>query len=158
MKGSERVVEALNELLTLELTVINQYFLHSKMCQSWGYPRLAARLRAVSREEMDDAEEIIDRILFLEGVPNMQRIGPVVIGETVPEQLRLQADAERQALTLLQRGIDASMEAGDTASREFFAGRLQEEEQHLDWLETQLELLDKVGEANYLAQQIAGGE
>ncbi len=154
MKGSEKVLEALNELLTLELTVINQYFLHSKMCKDWGYERLAARLRAVSREEMDDAEEIIDRILFLEGVPNMQRLGPVVIGQSVPEQLRLQMDAEQRALSLLRQGVEAADTAGDTASREFFAARLQEEEGHLSWLETQLNLLEQVGEANYLAQQI----
>jgi bacterioferritin len=156
MKGNDRVVEALNELLTLELTVINQYFLHSKMCEDWGYARLAARFRAVSREEMDDAEELIERILFLEGIPNMQRLGPVTIGETVPEQLRIHLDAENRALALLAQGISAADEAGDKASREFFAGRLQEEERHLNWLETQLSLLEQVGETNYLAQQIAG--
>jgi bacterioferritin len=156
MKGNEKVIEALNELLTLELTVINEYFLHSKMCEDWGYPRLAARFRAVSREEMDDAEEIIDRILFLEGVPNMQRLGPVTIGQRVPEQLQIQLEAERQALELLAKGIAVSEEAGDKASREFFAARLQEEENHVNWLETQLSLLEQVGEANYLAQQIAG--
>jgi bacterioferritin len=156
MKGNDRVVEALNELLTLELTVINQYFLHSKMCEDWGYARLAARFRAVSREEMDDAEELIERILFLEGIPNMQRLGPVTIGETVPEQLRIQLEAEKRALELLAQGISAADEAADKASREFFAGRLQEEEGHLNWLETQLSLLEQVGETNYLAQQIAG--
>lgn len=155
MKGDDRVIEALNELLTLELTVINQYFLHSKMCEDWGYGRLAARLRAVSREEMDDAEEIIERILFLEGIPNMQRLAPITIGETVSEQLRIQLEAERRALELLARGIAVAEEAGDEASREFFAGRLEEEEEHLNWLETQLGLLERVGEANYLAQQIA---
>jgi bacterioferritin len=156
MKGNEKVIGALNELLTLELTVINQYFLHSKMCEDWGYARLAARLRAVSREEMDDAEEIIDRILLLEGIPNMQRLGAVTIGESVPEQLRLQLEAERRALELLGKGITVSDEAGDPASREFFAARLQEEENHVNWLETQLNLLERVGEANYLAQHIAG--
>jgi bacterioferritin len=156
MKGNEKVIEALNELLTLELTVINQYFLHSKMCQDWGYTRLAERFRAVSREEMDDAEQIIDRILFLQGVPNMQRLGPVTIGERVPEQLQINLDAERRALELLGKGISVSDEADDTASREFFAARLQEEESHINWLETQLSLIDQVGEPNYLAQQIAG--
>jgi bacterioferritin len=157
MKGNESVIEALNELLTLELTVINQYFLHSKMCEDWGYARLAARFRAVSREEMDDAEQIIERILFLEGVPNLQRLGAVTIGQSVPEQLRLQLEAERRALDLLARGVAVSDEAGDASSREFFAGRLQEEEGHVSWLETQLNLLEQVGEPNYLAQQIPGG-
>jgi bacterioferritin len=154
MKGNDRVIDALNELLTLELTAINQYFLHSKMCEDWGYARLAARFREVSREEMDDAEEIIARILLLEGVPNMQRLGPVTIGETVPEQLRLQLDTEKRALELLAAGIATSDEGGDQASREFFATRLQEEEEHASWLEAQLFLLEKVGEENYLAQQI----
>jgi bacterioferritin len=154
MKGDDRVIEALNELLTLELTVINQYFLHSKMCESWGYRRLAGRLREVALEEMKDAERIIDRVLFLEGVPNMQRMGAVTIGESVPEQLRIQLEGERQALRILGEGIKVSIEAGDDASREFFAGSLLEEEEHADWLETELELIGSVGEANYLAQQI----
>jgi|SRR5688572_9508757 bacterioferritin len=154
MKGNDRVIEVLNELLTFELTAINQYFLHSRMCDNWGYDRLAARLREISREEMDDAEEIIDRILFLEGVPNMQRLEPVRIGETVSEQLHLQAESEQRALSILGQGVAAADDAGDRASREFFAARLQEEEGHLDWLETQLGLIDQIGEANYLTQQI----
>jgi bacterioferritin len=154
MRGNDRVIEALNELLTLELTAINQYFLHSKMCEDWGYARLAERFREVSREEMDDAEEIIARILLLEGVPNMQRLGPVTIGETAPEQLHLQLESEKRALELLAAGIATSDEAGDLASREFFAARLHEEEEHANWLEAQLFLLEKVGEQNYLAQQI----
>lgn len=154
MKGNDRVIEVLNELLTFELTAINQYFLHSRMSDNWGYDRLAARLREISREEMDDAEEIIDRILFLEGVPNMQRLEPVRIGETVSEQLHLQAESEQRALSILGQGVAAADDAGDRASREFFAARLQEEEGHLDWLETQLGLIDQIGEANYLTQQI----
>jgi bacterioferritin len=154
MQGNGRVIEALNDLLTLELTVINQYFLHSRVCENWGYRRLAKRLRDVAFEEMKDAERIIDRILFLEGVPNMQRLGAVTIGESVPEIFRTQLDGERQALRLLGDGIKASVETGDDASREFFASSLLEEEEHADWLETELSLIDRVGEANYLAQQI----
>lgn len=154
MKGSERVIEQLNELLTLELTVINQYFTHAKMCENWGYARLAKRLRDVAVEEMKDAEEIIERILFLEGVPNMQRLGPVTLGERVPEQLRIQLEGERQALTILAKGVTTSLEVGDQASREFFASRLPEEEGHVDWLETQLSIIEQVGEELYLAQQI----
>jgi bacterioferritin len=154
MKGNDRVTDALNELLTLELTVVNQYFLHSRMCENWGYRRLAKRFREVAFEEMKDAERIIDRILFLEGVPNMQRLSTVTIGESVPEQLRIQLEAERQALGILADGIKVSVEAGDDASREFFAGSLLEEESHADWLETELSLIGQVGEANYLAQQI----
>jgi bacterioferritin len=154
MKGSGRVTDTLNELLTLELTVINQYFLHSRMCENWGYRRLAKRLRDVAFEEMKDAERIIDRVLFLEGLPNMQRLGAVTIGETVPEQLRIQVEGERQALRILAEGIKVAVEEDDEASREFFAGSLLEEEEHVDWLETELSLIDRVGEANYLAQQI----
>jgi bacterioferritin len=154
MKGSGRVTDTLNELLTLELTVINQYFLHSRMCENWGYRRLAKRLRDVAFEEMKDAESIIDRVLFLEGVPNMQRLGAVTIGETVPEQLRIQVEGERQALKILVEGIKVAVEEGDEASREFFAGSLLEEEAHVDWLETELSLIDRVGEVNYLARQI----
>jgi bacterioferritin len=154
MQGNARVTDALNDLLTLELTVINQYFLHSKMCENWGYERLAKRLREVSLDEMKDAERIVDRILLLDGIPNMQRLGAVTIGETVPEQLRIQLEGELQALKILAQGITVSLEVGDEASREFFAGSLLEEEQHADWLETELSLIEQVGEANYLAQQI----
>ena len=154
MKGNGRVIEKLNDLLTLELTVINQYFLHAKMCENWGYRRLAKRFRDVAFEEMKDAESIIDRILLLEGVPNMQRLGAVTIGESVPEQLQIQLEGERQALKVLADGIKVSLEEGDDASREFFAGSLLGEEEHADWLETELSLIGQVGEANYLAQQI----
>jgi bacterioferritin len=154
MKGRGRVTDALNDLLTLQMTVIKQYFLHSRMCENWGYRRLARRLREVGLEEMKDAEAIIDRILFLEGVPNMQRLGAVTIGESVPEQLGIQLEGERQALKILADGIKVSLEEGDEASREFFASSLLEEEEHVDWLETELSLIGQVGEANYLAQQI----
>ena len=156
MKGNDRVIAALNELLTLELTVINQYFVHSKMNENWGYDRLAKKNRDIAYEEMRDAEGLIDRILFLEGLPNMQRINPVRVGETVTEQFEIALDCEKRALEILGRGIKASLEAGDDASREFFAGSLLEEEEHLDYAETQLELLRSLGEANYLAQQLHG--
>ena len=156
MQGSPRVIEALNELLTLELTVVNQYFVHSKMCQNWGYERLAGKQRAIAMDEMRDSEEIIDRILFLEGVPNMQRLGSVTVGETVSEQLQIALEGEHKALELLAAGIAVALEANDEASREFFAGRLFEEEGHVDFAETQLALIEQLGEANYLAQQLTG--
>lgn len=154
MQGSKRVIEALNDLLTIELTAINQYFVHSRMCESWGYERLAHRFRETALEEMRDAEAIIDRILFLEGVPNMQRLGPITVGETVAEQLRLHLETEQRAIKQLSDGVAVSLDEGDTASREFFAASLPGEEQHVDWLETQLTLIRQVGEANYLAQQL----
>lgn len=158
MRGSPKVIEALNELLTLELTVVNQYFVHSRMCESWGYARVAGKQRAIAMDEMRDAEAIIDRILFLDGVPNMQRMEPVLVGETVTEQFRIALDAEIRAIEILGRGIAASKQAGDDASREFFAGRLLEEEAHVDYAETQLRLIEQLGETNYLAQQLGEGD
>jgi bacterioferritin len=154
MQGDPRVIEALNELLTLELTVVNQYFVHSKMCQNWGYERLAGKHREIAMDEMRDSEEIIDRILFLDGVPNMQRLGSVTVGETVAEQFQIALEGEHKALALLRSGIGIALETGDDASREFFAGRLLEEEGHVDFAETQLALIEQLGEANYLAQQL----
>ncbi len=153
MKGSERVVQALNQLLALELAAVNQYFAHAKMCENWGFKRLARHLRDTSLEEMKDVEEIIHRILFLEGIPRMEQLA-VTIGGGVQEQLRADLDNEKRAITLLHEGIAASLDDGDQASREFFASRLPEEEEHADWLETQLSLIGDIGEANYLAQQI----
>jgi bacterioferritin len=154
MRGDQRVIDALNELLTLELTVVNQYFVHSRMCANWGYARLEAKFRAAAMSEMKDAEEIIDRILFFDGVPNVQRLGTVALGETVPEQLRLTLDAERAAVGLIANCLKVSDEVGDEATREFLAPHLPEEEAHIDWVEAQLTLIEQVGEANYLAQQI----
>jgi bacterioferritin len=154
MKGDKRVIDVLNELLTLELTVVNQYFVHSRMCENWGYKRLADRFRKDSLDEMKDVEEIIDRILYYEGVPNVQRYGTVALGETVPEQLRLALEAERNALELLRRALSVADEAGDEGTREFLAPKITDEEAHAEWIETQLALIDSVGEQNYLAAQI----
>ena len=155
MKGTERVLEALNELLALELAAVNQYFAHAKMCEHSGYDRLAHHLRKTSLKEMKDAEEIIHRILYLEGTPKMAQ-SAITTAASVPEQLRAGLDTERQAIKLLHQGIAASLEDGDQASREFFASMLPSEEGHADWLETQLSLIAQIGEANYLAQQIRG--
>lgn len=154
MQGDQRVIDALNDLLTLELTVVNQYFVHSKMCENWGFKRLADRFRKDAMDEMKDAEEIIERVLYFEGVPNVQRLDTVALGETVGEQLRLALDAERNAVGLITSAIKAADAAGDEPTREFLAPHLLEEEAHIDWLETQLSLLEQVGEQNYLAQQI----
>ncbi len=154
MQGNSRIVELLNEMLTLELTAINQYFLHAKMCENWGYARLAAKLREVSFSEMKDAEEISERILFLEGVPNLQRLGGIIVGESVPEQLQLALDTERNALKLLRDVIVACGEEGDDGTRVFLEPGISDEEEHVDWLETQIELIRQVGEQNYLAHQI----
>ena len=154
MEGDPRVVELLNQHLTLELTAINQYFLNARMCQNWGYERLAKRHREISLEEMTDSEELIDRILYLEGLPNLQRLGTVRVGETPVEQIRLAAELERGALRDLNRYIATCVEVGDHGTREFLAGMISEEERHLDYWETQLTSIEQLGEAHYLAQQL----
>ena len=154
MQASPVVLELLNEVLTAELTAVNQYFLHSKMCDNWGYERLAHHAREESIGEMKDADQLIERILYLEGVPNLQRLGTVSVGETVPEQHRLDLDLERAAIERLNRGIATCVAEGDNGSRDLLEDILEGEEEHADWLETQLELLRQMGEAHYLAQQM----
>jgi bacterioferritin len=159
MKGAEAVVELLNEVLTAELTAINQYFVDAKMCENWGYAALAARIRADSIDEMGDAEKLIERILYLEGMPNLQRLGSVKVGETVPEKLSLALALETDAIRRLNQGIAVCTEVGDNGSRELLVTILEGEEEHADWLEAQLLLIEQLGEALYLAQQVghAGG-
>ncbi|MGH9151546.1 MAG: bacterioferritin [Acidimicrobiales bacterium] len=156
MRGDERVLEILNDVLTAELTAVNQYFVDAKMCDNWGYDRLAAKFREDSIDEMKDADSLIERILYLEGVPNMQRLGTVRVGESVPEKLKLALDVESEAIIRLNAGIAACVEAGDNGSRELLEGILTGEEEHADRLESQLELIRQVGEAHYLSQQIRG--
>ncbi len=154
MKGDEKVLGLLNDLLTNELTAINQYFVHAKMCENWGYERLAAKIREESIDEMRHADEVISRILFLEGVPNLQRYHKLRVGETVKEQLECDLQLEYAAITFLNQGIAAARNAGDNATEDLMTKILVGEEQHTDWLETQLELIRQVGEQNYLSQQI----
>ena len=154
MKGNEEVLNLLNQLLTNELTAINQYFVHAKMCQNWGYERLAAKIREESIDEMKHADEIIGRILFLEGVPNLQRYHKLHAGETVREQLESDLQLEYSAIAFLNQGVDAARRAGDNATEDLMKRILVSEEVHTDWIETQLELIRQVGEQNYLAQQL----
>jgi bacterioferritin len=154
MQGNARVIELLNDVLTSELTAINQYFIHAKMMDNWGYERLAEHTRSESIDEMKHADELIERILFLEGVPNMQRLFPVKVGETVPEQFRLDLQVEYDSVKRLNDGIALCVEVGDNASRAMLEGILVSEEEHADWLETQLEAMRQLGEQNYLAQQL----
>ena len=154
MKGNEEVLNLLNQLLTNELTAINQYFIHAKMCQNWGYEYLAEKLRAESIDEMRHADMVISRILFLEGVPNLQRYHKLHVGETVREQLESDLQLEYAAIAFLNQGIDASRKASDNASEDLMTKILVAEEEHTDWIETQLELVRQVGEQNYLAQQM----
>ncbi len=154
MHGNPAVIEMLNEVLTAELTAINQYFIHAKMCDNWGFDRLAEKIREESIDEMKDAEALIERILYLDGVPNLQRLGPVMVGETVPEQFSLDLAVEVAAVERYNRGIALAVEHGDNGTRELFEQRLIGEESHADWLESQIELIRQVGVENYLATQI----
>lgn len=148
------VVEVLNDVLTAELTAINQYFIHAELCQHWGYARLYKLIRKQSIDEMKHAEAVLERILYLDGVPNMQRLGKVNVGETVKEQFTLDRELEREAVTRLTHGIKLLGEHADHGSRMLLETILASEEEHLDWLDAQLDLMDQVGEPNYLAAQI----
>lgn len=154
MKGNKKVIEALNDILTGELTGVNQYFVHYKMCANWGYERLAKKSKEESIGEMKHADDLIERILFLGGVPNVQRLWKVNVGETVPEQLKLDLELELDAVKRLNEAIKLCAEAGDNGSRELLDEMLEDEEEHVDWLEAQLHQIEEVGEKLYLAQQI----
>jgi bacterioferritin len=154
MKGHDQVVTLLNDILTAELTAINQYFIHARMCENWGYKRLWKKLREESIGEMRHADRLIERILYLEGVPNVQRLGKVNVGQTVPEQLRLDLELERAAVTALNAGVELCRGLADNGTRDLVEDILTAEEGHIDWIEEQMELIRQVGEAHYLAQQI----
>ena len=153
-KGNEEIIERLNAILTGELTAINQYFLHAKMCQNWGLMRLFRYLHAESIDEMKHADVLIDRILYLEGVPNVQRMNRVRIGETVPEQFASDLALEHEAIPRLQEAITYCRSVNDQGTAILLEGILTSEEEHVDWLEAQLDLIETIGLENYLAQQI----
>jgi bacterioferritin len=154
MQGKPEILELLNETLTAELTAINQYFVHAKMLQHWGFSKLAAHVRAESIDEMKHADELIDRILFLEGVPNVQRYSKINIGETPKEQFELDAKTEYEAVERFNRGVKLCRDLGDNSTRELLERMLISEEGHVDWLETQLGLIARLGEERYLAEQL----
>lgn len=156
MKGNDEVINVLNEVLTSELTAINQYFIHSKMCDDWGFQKLAAKKREESIEEMKHADIIISRILFLEGVPNMQRYFPVKVGEDAIEQHRLDLQVEYDAVKRLNAGITLCRDKGDNGTRELLEMILRQEEEGIDWLEAQLHLVEMVGRERYLTEQMMG--
>lgn len=157
MKGSDKVIEQLNEVLTAELTAINQYFIHAKMCKDWGYKRLGDRIYRESIDEMKHADELIERILFLQGVPNVQRYHKITVGETVKEQLELDLKMEYDAVERFRNAIQISRDQErDETSALMLEKMLASEEEHVDWIETQLELIKQIGLENYLSQQIHG--
>jgi len=155
MKATDRkIIDVLNDVLTAELTAINQYFVHAEMSDNWGYEHRYDQVRKEAMSEMKHAEKLIERILYLEGVPNVQRLGTIRIGETVPEQLKLDLDLEREAVGRLNAGIETCRTAGDNGSRMLLEEILESEEEHINWLEAQVALVAQVGEQNYLAEQI----
>ena len=139
MKGDSQVIALLNDVLTAELTAVNQYWVHARMCENWGYQRLWKKIRDESLEEMKHADKLVERILFLEGIPNLQRLGKINVGETVPEQFKLDLAVEHEAVKRINDGIELM---------------LVDEEEHVNWLEVQQELLEQVGQQGYLAEQI----
>ena len=156
MKGQAAIIDLLNAVLTAELTAINEYFIHAKMCRNWGYLRLADYVKKESIDEMKHADRIIERILYLEGIPNLQRLNKVNVGETVAEQFRLDLQLEKEALVRLNDGVKLCRDLGDNGTEALLKDILVGEEEHADWLETQLGLIEQIGEQNYLAQQLHG--
>ncbi|HSB84713.1 MAG TPA: bacterioferritin [Ilumatobacteraceae bacterium] len=154
MQTDPKIVQILNDTLTAELTAINQYFIHAKMCENWGYARLASHIRDESIDEMKHADIVIERILFFEGVPNLQRLNPVKVGETVPEQFHVDLELEYAAVKRLNDGIGTCVALGDNTTRALLEQILISEEAHIDWLETQLETIRQIGEAQYLTEQL----
>jgi bacterioferritin len=154
MKGDPKIIELLNDVLTWELTAINQYFVHFRMLDNWGYNRLAQKKRSESLEEMKHADSIIERILFLDGVPNLQRLGAVKVGEEPVEQHELDLALELEAVTRLNSGIEVARTKGDNGTRALLETILKEEEDGIDWLEAQLHQAKELGRERYLAEQL----
>jgi bacterioferritin len=154
MRGDPEILELLNEVLTSELTAINQYFIHYRMLENFGYERLAKKKKEESVEEMHHADEIIKRILFLDGVPNMQRLAPVRVGEEPIEMHKVDLLLEKEAVDRLNRGIALAVAKGDNGTRALLEGILKNEEDAVDWLETHLGLVEQLGRERYLAEQM----
>ena len=154
MKGEADIIEALNGILTAELTAINQYFIHGKMNENWGFAKLAENKRTESIDEMRHADQVIDRILYLEGTPNMQRMNPVRVGEDVPEQHKLDLELEYEAVQRFNEAITLCRERGDNGTRELLEVILKSEEEGIDYLEAQLSIIEAIGIERYLAQQL----
>jgi bacterioferritin len=154
VKGDAKVIAVLNEVLKAELTAINQYFLHAEMCENWGYEKLAKHTREESIEEMQHAEKLMERILLLDGTPNMSDYFKINIGQNVKAQLQNDLNVEYTAVKRLNKGIETCVEAGDNGSRDLLEELLTDEEEHIDWLEGQLYAIGEMGIENYLAQQL----
>lgn len=153
-RNNKEIIKLLNEVLSAELTAINQYFLHSEMCENWGYSKLHKIMRMHSIDEMKHAEQVMQRILYLNGIPNVQRLFKINIGENIPEQLTSDLALENEALPRLNEGIELCRNEGDNGTRALLEEILVSEEEHVDWIESQLEQIDQMGVQNYLATQV----
>lgn len=156
LKGGPKIIDALNEILTAELTAINQYFLHAKVMKNWGYGWLAHKVRHESIDEMKHADELIERILYLDGLPNVQRLFPIRVGESVAEIFAADGQLEREAIPRLNDAIALCVAEGDNGTRALLEEILVSEEEHLDWIETQERLIAQLGDVAYLAEQLRG--
>jgi bacterioferritin len=154
MKGDPRIIDLLNEVLTGELTAISQYFLHAKICLNWGYQHLGKKIYEESIDEMKHADKLVERVLFLDGLPNLQKLNKLTIGQTVVEILKNDLALESGTVPRLNKGIQLCRDVGDNGSEELLTYILVESEKHVDWLESQVELVNQMGDAHYLAQQI----
>jgi bacterioferritin len=154
MQAKAGVIDLLNRILTVDLTAVNQYFLHAKMCEHWGYERLYHTVRQRSIDEMRDVEALIEHILYLEGVPNMQRLGTVTVGETVPEQFTADLAAEHEMLALLSEGVTHCAQVEDYTTRHMLEAMVRDVDEHIDWIETQQGLIQQLGLEQYLSEQI----
>ena len=154
MQGSPEIIDFLNEALAAEVTAINQYFVNSKVCEDWGWTRLAAKMREESIEEMHDAEKLMDRILYLDGMPRLESLASVRAGKTVEEQMENDRQLEVAAIDRYRRGVALAVQHGDVGTRELLEHLLVGEEAHLDWIETQLTMIADIGIQRYLQSQI----
>ncbi len=154
MQGDPRIIDLLNQVLRKELTGVNQYFIHSRMCENWGYQVLKKAHYDESIDEMKHADRIIQRILFLEGVPNVSDYDRILVGQTVRQQLDSDMALELAALDVMRRGIELCVQAGDHGTRELLEHMLTDEERHVNWIEAQKYMINEIGYENYLAQQI----
>lgn len=154
MRGDPEIITALNDILTGELTAINQYFVHYKMLENWGYYRIAKKKKDESIEEMKHADELIERILYLEGVPNLQRLGPVKVGQEPIEMHKLDLELEQEAVARLNKTVVLCLDKKDAGTRELLEHLLKDEEDAVDWLETQLSIVKDIGREKYLAEQL----
>ncbi len=154
MRGNPKVIAELNAALKEELTAISQYFLHAEMCENWKYEKLAGYIKKQSIDEMKHAEALIERILFLDGTPNLTELGPLRVGQNVKEQLESDLKLELDAVVMYNNSVKLARDEGDNASRELFEKLLADEEQHVDWLEAQVYQIKEIGYERYLSQQI----